>query len=89
MIGVSPDSPEELSGFRATYNLPFVLLSDPNHRVAELYGTWKEKKMYGKTYFGISRSHYVIDEAGNIAGVQIGVSPADSVESATASVLAS
>ena len=86
MIGVSPDGPEALLKFRAKYDLPFVLLSDPDHQVSEAYGAWREKKMYGKTYFGIVRSHYVIDEGGLIADIQLAVSPTESVESAVAFV---
>lgn len=87
VIGISPDPPEALSKFRAKYGLPFVLLSDPGHQVAELYGVWQEKKMYGKPYFGIVRSHFVIDEAGKLADIQRGVSPGESVERAVASVV--
>ncbi len=86
MIGVSPDSPAALRKFRSKYDLPFVLLSDPDHRMSEDYGVWKEKTMYGKTYFGVVRSHYVIDEAGRIADVQLAVSPTDSVQKAVAFV---
>jgi len=71
---------EALTKFRADNDLPFVLLSDPEHVVAEQYGTWGEKKMYGRSYMGMIRSHYVIDESGRVADVQIKVSPAKSVE---------
>ena len=87
MIGVSPDPPEALSEFRAKYNLPFVLLSDPDHQVSEHYGVWQQKKLYGKTYFGIMRSHYVIDENGKIMDIQLNVSPAESVSRAVATLL--
>ncbi len=80
VIGVSPDSRKKLQNFRQKNDLPFVLLSDPDHAVAEQYGVWGEKKMYGKTYMGIIRSHFVIDETGRIIDAQIKVSPTKSVE---------
>jgi len=73
VIGVSPDPIKELQKFRAKQNLDFVLLSDENHVVAEMYGAW------GKTYMGIVRSHFVIDEAGKVLDAQIKVSPEQSV----------
>ena len=80
VIGVSPDSRKKLQNFRQKNALPFVLLSDPDHMVAEQYGVWGEKKMYGKTYMGIIRSHFVIDEEGRIVDARIKVSPKKSVE---------
>jgi len=79
VIGISPDPIKELQKFRAKQNLDFVLLSDENHVVAEMYGAWGEKFMYGKTYMGIVRSHFVIDEAGKVLDAQIKVSPEQSV----------
>ncbi|HUW96471.1 MAG TPA: redoxin domain-containing protein [Anaerolineae bacterium] len=67
-------------------DLPFVLLSDPDHEVAETYGVWGEKKMYGKTFMGIVRSHFVMDEEGQVRDVQIKVSPKKSVELAVAAL---
>jgi peroxiredoxin Q/BCP len=75
VIGISPDPPNKLVKFRDKYNLPFVLLSDPDHTVAEAYGAWGEKKMYGKTYKGIIRSHFAIDAEGNFAEAKIKVKP--------------
>ena len=69
VIGISPDQPEALVKFREKYDLPFMLLSDPDHEVAEAYGAWGEKKMYGKTYMGIIRSTFIIDEEGMIVRV--------------------
>lgn len=60
--------------------MPFVLLSDPGHLVAEEYGVWGEKKMYGRSYMGIIRSHFVIDEEGGIIDARIKVSPTKSVQ---------
>ena len=69
IIGVSPDSTSSHDKFKAKFELPFPLLSDPDHKIAEAYGVWKEKSMYGRKYMGIERSTFVIDEKGRIAGV--------------------
>ncbi|HEU5012629.1 MAG TPA: thioredoxin-dependent thiol peroxidase [Roseiflexaceae bacterium] len=82
VLGISPDNVQSHQKFRTKFNLPFVLLADPDHHVAEAYGVWGERSMYGKTYMGIIRSHFVIDEDGKIADAQVQVSPADSVERA-------
>jgi peroxiredoxin Q/BCP len=75
VLGVSPDSVKSHDGFKLKYELPFALLSDPEHRVAEMYGAWGEKKMYGRTYLGILRSTFVIDEEGKIVKVFPKVKP--------------
>jgi peroxiredoxin Q/BCP len=75
VIGISPDPPEALIKFREKHNLPFVLLSDPDHRVAEAYGAWGEKKELGVTYKGIIRSHFAIDEEGRLMDSQLRVKP--------------
>jgi thioredoxin-dependent peroxiredoxin len=62
VIGILPDSPEHLARFRAKYKLDFILASDPEHVIAEEYGAWGEKSMYGKVYKGILRSHAAIGE---------------------------
>jgi peroxiredoxin Q/BCP len=80
VIGVSPDPQEKLQAFRAKNDLPFILLSDPDHAVAEQYGVWGEKKMYGRSYMGIIRSHFVIDEEGRVVDARIKISPKKSVE---------
>jgi peroxiredoxin Q/BCP len=82
VLGVSPDGVKSHQKFKTKYNLPFTLLVDADHRVAEAYGVWGEKSMMGKTYMGITRSHFVIDEQGHIADAQVKVSPTDSVEKA-------
>jgi len=84
VIGVSPDKPAALAKWKAKENLPYTLLSDPDHEVAEAYGVWGEKKMYGKSYMGIIRSHFVIDAQGLIEDVQFKVSPTDSISRAMA-----
>jgi peroxiredoxin Q/BCP len=75
VLGVSPDSVKSHDNFKLKFELPFQLLSDPEHQVAEAYGAWGEKKMYGRTYMGIIRSTYIIDPEGRIAKVFPKVSP--------------
>jgi peroxiredoxin Q/BCP len=82
VLGVSPDGVKSHQRFKTKYNLPFILLADEQHQVAEAYGVWGEKSFAGKKYMGIIRSHFVIDEQGNIADAQVNVSPNDSVERA-------
>jgi peroxiredoxin Q/BCP len=69
VLGVSPDSPASHEKFRTKYKLPFTLLADEGHAVAEKYGAWREKNMYGKKSMGIARSTFIIDAAGNVAKV--------------------
>lgn len=66
VIGVSKDDTSSHEKFKKKYNLPFYLLSDPENKVIEKYGAWQEKKMYGKTYLGIARITYIVDEEGVI-----------------------
>ena len=86
VLGVSPDGVASHQKFKTKFNLPFTLIVDEDHQIAEAYGAWGERTNYGKTYMGIIRSHYVIDEAGRIADVQLKVSPTDSVERAIAAL---
>jgi peroxiredoxin Q/BCP len=69
ILGVSPDTPASHAKFRAKYKLPFTLLSDPDHAVAERYGVWGKKKLFGVSYTGIVRTTFVIDGAGMLRGV--------------------
>ncbi len=80
VLGISPDPVEALTKWRAKVNLPYNLLSDEDHAVAEAYGVWGEKKMYGRSYMGIIRSHFVVDADGLLEDVQIKVSPKNSIE---------
>jgi thioredoxin-dependent peroxiredoxin len=75
VLGVSPDPVEDVRAFREKFSLPFRLLADPDHRVAEAYGVWTEKSMYGKKYMGVERSTFVIDEEGRVARAYRKVSP--------------
>ncbi len=65
--GISPDGSGSHAAFRAKYGLPFTLLSDEDHAVAEAYGAWREKTNYGRTYMGIARSSFLVDPGGRIA----------------------
>ena len=69
VLGVSPDPVERHAKFRAKHELNFPLLADPKHVVAEAYGVWREKKNYGRTYEGIVRSTFFINEDGTIAAI--------------------
>jgi peroxiredoxin Q/BCP len=82
VLGVSPDGVESHQKFKSKYNLPFTLLVDDHHTIANLYGVWGEKSMYGRKYMGIIRSHFVIDEAGKIVDAMIKVSPKKSFPAA-------
>ena len=86
VLGVSPDSAKSHQKFKSKFDLPFTLLVDEDHAIAEAYGVWAEKSMYGKKYMGIERSHFVIDENGRIVDAQVKVTPADSVERAIAAL---
>ena len=79
VLGVSPDPVDSHRKFADKYDLPFTLLADTDHAVAEAYGVWKEKSMYGKTYWGNERTTFVIDEEGRIAKVLPKVKPAEHV----------
>lgn len=80
VIGISPDLPEALVKFRIKYDLPFVLLSDPDHKVAEAYGAWGEKKRGGETSMGIIRSHFAVDEEGKLVELQLQAQPLTTAE---------
>ncbi len=66
VIGVSPDSIKSHKSFKEKQSLNFILLSDPEHKLAEKFEVWKEKSMYGRKYMGIERSTFIIDKSGNI-----------------------
>lgn len=86
VLGLSPDAPEDLRQWKQKENLPYDLLSDPEHAVLEAWGAWGEKSMYGKKYFGVIRSHWVIDENGVVLDEQVKVTPENSVEKAVKSI---
>ena len=86
VLGVSPDGAKSHQKFKTKFNLPFTLVADEDHSIAEAYGVWVEKSMYGKQYMGIERSHFVIDENGKVVDAQVKVKPEDSVERAIATL---
>jgi peroxiredoxin Q/BCP len=81
-LGISPDGVDAQKKFDRKHSLAFPLLSDPDHKVAELYGAWGEKKMYGKSFMGIVRSSFLIDEAGKIMGAWYKIKPENTVPEA-------
>ena len=69
IVGCSPDKAEAQSKFAAKYGLPYTFVPDPDHKIAEAYGVWQEKSMYGRKYMGIARTTFVIDPEGKIARI--------------------
>jgi len=82
VLGVSPDNAQSHQKFKTKFNLPFTLLVDEDHAIAEAYGVWGEKSNYGKTYMGIIRSHFVIDEKGKLVDVKYNINAKESTEAA-------
>ncbi|MFW5966832.1 MAG: thioredoxin-dependent thiol peroxidase [Persicimonas sp.] len=80
VLGVSPDPVDSHAEFREEHDLNFTLLADPDHEVAESYGVWREKQNYGRTYEGIVRSTFLIDEEGEIVEIQDNVQAKGHVE---------
>jgi peroxiredoxin Q/BCP len=75
VLGVSPDSEGSHVKFKEKYGLPFTLLADEDHSVAEAYGVWGERQMAGRRYMGVERSTFVIDADGNVAKIMRRVKP--------------
>jgi peroxiredoxin Q/BCP len=86
VLGISDDPPKDNLKWKLQENLTYDLLSDENHDVLSAWNAYGEKKMYGRTFLGTIRSHWVIDENGVVIDEQIGISPKDSVEKAVASL---
>ncbi|MBN2376011.1 MAG: thioredoxin-dependent thiol peroxidase [Sedimentisphaerales bacterium] len=78
-VGISPDLPEKQKKFDSKHKLGFLLLSDPDNKIAKAYGAWGEKSMYGKKYEGIIRSSFLIDEKGEVLQVWYKVKPEDTI----------
>jgi len=87
VLGISPDAPDKQLAWKQQEKLPYDLLSDEDHHVMEQWGAWGEKTNYGKSYEGVIRSHWVIDEKGVLIDQKINVKPLDSVEKAVAAVV--
>lgn len=86
VLGVSPDNETSHMKFKRKYGLPFTLLADPEHEVAEAYDVWKEKSFAGRKYMGVERSTFVIDSEGRIARVLRRVKPGTHVEQVLAAL---
>ena len=89
VLGISPDSPRKHANFKKKYDLPFTLLSDKDHKVAEQYGLWVEKTFWGRKYMGVERTTYIIGADGKIKTIFAKVNPnghASEVETALKSV---
>jgi peroxiredoxin len=88
VFGISPDLPEKQKNFDDKNHLEFPLLSDPDHKVAQAYGVWVEKNLYGKKVMGIQRSSFLIDEKGKIIQAWYKISPQDTVPKLRAALAA-
>jgi peroxiredoxin Q/BCP len=86
VLGVSPDDERSHAKFRKKYELPFALLADTDHQVAEQYGVWGEKKYMGRTYVGVKRWTFVIDENGDVKKVFPDVKPAEHADNVLAAI---
>ena len=81
-VGISPDAPEDQKAFDEKYGLGFPLLADLGHSVADAYGVWGERSLYGKTYIGLIRSSFLIGEDGRVIEAFYKIKPADTVPKA-------
>jgi len=86
VLGISADEPKDQLAWKKKQNLPYDLLCDVDHKVLDQWGAWGEKTNYGKTYMGITRSHWVIDEKGVIIDEQIKISPENSIAQAVGAI---
>jgi thioredoxin-dependent peroxiredoxin len=86
VLGVSPDSPDKLRKFADKHGLPFTLLSDSDHKIAEKYGVWVEKSMYGRSYMGVQRATFVIGPDGKVKKIFPKVSPKQHAEQVLAAL---
>ena len=86
VLGISPDEPAALLKWKQEENLPYDLLSDPQHEVLEAWGAWGKRSSYGREYMGVIRSHWLIDAEGVVVDEQLGVSPKNSVKRALAAL---
>lgn len=77
IVGISPDQPATLAAFDDEHGLGFTLLSDPDHAVAEAFGAWGDRSMYGKTYKGVIRSAFLVDQKGTVAEAWPKITPKD------------
>jgi len=82
VLGISPDEPKDNKKWKEKENLPYDLLSDPEHKVLDAWGAWGERSMYGRKFMGVIRSHWIIDSEGKVEDEQIKISPKKSIEKA-------
>lgn len=88
IVGISPDPPAKQAKFDAKYSLGYPLLADEDHAVADSYGVWGEKSMYGKKYLGIIRSAFLVDDKGKLVDAWYKISPKDTAPSLLAALAA-
>ena len=88
ILGVSPDDIPSHRSFKRKFELPFTLLADTRHEVAERYGVWKEKSLYGRTYMGVERTTFLIDAGGRIARIFESVNPEGHADEVAAAIAA-
>jgi peroxiredoxin Q/BCP len=88
IVGISPDAPDRQARFDQKYGLGFPLLSDADHAVAEAYGVWGERSLYGRKFMGIVRSAFLIDPKGKVAEAWYKISPADTPKKLLAALAA-
>jgi thioredoxin-dependent peroxiredoxin len=86
VLGVSPDDESSHAAFKSKYSLPFTLLADPDHEIADRYGVWGEREYAGRKYMGINRSTFVIDSEGRVAKALYGVRPQGHAEKVLAAL---
>jgi thioredoxin-dependent peroxiredoxin len=86
VLGVSPDDEASHAKFKSKYSLPFTLLADPGHEVADRYGVWGEREFAGRKYMGIKRSTFVIDAEGHVTRAMYGVKPQGHAEKVLAAL---
>jgi peroxiredoxin Q/BCP len=87
VLGISPDTPAKHAKFKDRYGLPFTLLADPDHEVAERYGVWGEKRYRGRTYMGVSRTTFLVAPDGTVAKVMHDVKPATHADDVLAALV--
>jgi peroxiredoxin Q/BCP len=87
VLGISIDEPKALAKWKVKENLPYTLLSDPEHELIDRLGAWGERSMYGKKFMGTIRSHFVVDEKGKFETSAIKISPKDSIAKGMAALL--
>jgi peroxiredoxin Q/BCP len=86
VLGVSPDTPKKHAKFKEKYNLPYALIADTDHAICQAYGVWAQKSMFGKKYWGVNRTTFIVDAKGRIAKVFEKVNPLGHAEEVAAAI---